>query len=196
MIGWLLEPGHVICDLADDVVITGKGTLGLVNAGLINTGSGDDNLQGSATEQGGVGLLNVDTINTGSGNDRITGKGTLGLVNAGLIATGAGNDTVDAFTGGFAGSGTIDLGAGHDELRGFGNGHFSGGEGIDTLTFKAGTYSISSKSLNSGHYAIAMVGDTSGAVMHVSGFERFGSGANQHNFLTSALSPAHQVVFF
>ena len=30
MIGWLLEPGHVICDLADDVVITGKGTLGLV----------------------------------------------------------------------------------------------------------------------------------------------------------------------
>jgi len=33
----------VICNLADDVVITGKGTLGLVNAGLIDTGSGDDN---------------------------------------------------------------------------------------------------------------------------------------------------------
>ncbi len=93
-----------------------------------------------------AGLLNAGTITGGDGNDVITGSGSgsvadsladlyAGIANFGHIATGDGKDTVDALTGGFFGDGTIDLGAGDDTLKGFGTGSFDGGAGsLDLLT--------------------------------------------------------------
>ena len=107
---------------------------GIVNNGInsmIETGNGNDIIIGINTDRRGI--INEGTINTGKGNDDITGTGDLvGISNSGMIETRNGKDTVDALTGGFDGGGTINLGRGKDLIQGFGEQSVFGGQGMDT----------------------------------------------------------------
>jgi len=153
---------------------------GLANIGTIHTGSGDDRLTGTG---GNYGLVNGGTINTADGNDVITGSGgTKGIENNGSILTGDGNDSVNALLGGFSGLGTTNLGFGNDVLRGFGTGTFQGGPGSDTLKFNPGTYTITAAA--PGTYQITKLG----VQMTISGFERFGAGADVLLFSQAVLA--------
>jgi hypothetical protein len=160
-------------------------TTSISNGGTILTGSGNDRLSGVG---GNYGLSNRGTINTGDGNDILTGGGaTKGIENNGMILTGRGRDTINALQGGFSGTGTTNLGADSDSLRGFGTGIFQGGPGSDSLVFNPGTYTITAAA--PGIYHII----TPDAQMTVSGFERFGPGANVPLFAQAVL--AGQVIF-
>ena len=117
-----------------------------VNSSALETGNGNDIILGTGTT--GVKLVTGGTIKTGNGSDTIIGNGiggalSSGIQNFGTIETGAGNDTVDARNGGFSGDGITNLGNGDDDLRGFGTGHFEGGNGKDTLELTSGTYTVS-----------------------------------------------------
>ena len=116
-----------------------------VNSGALETGNNNDIILGTGTT--GVKLVVGGTIKTGNGNDTIIVNGSgipgSGIQNfGGTIETGAGNDTVDARNGGFSGDGITNLGDGNDDLRGFGTGHFEGGNGKDTLELTSGTYTV------------------------------------------------------
>ncbi|MEB3270047.1 MAG: hypothetical protein VKJ44_00120 [Synechococcus sp.] len=161
----------------------------------ILTGAGNDSITGSAVIGDGIHNSSFGLIDTGAGDDTITGRGGAAgfdIFNAGSISTGEGNDVIDALSKGFGGTGFCDLGPGDDQLKGFGAGLFEAGDGTeDTLSLQAGTYTI--QDLGSSIYGISLVGDLSGALMQVRGFEKFGSGANITDFMAAA--GTGQVVF-
>ncbi|MFN9643675.1 MAG: hypothetical protein ACK6BG_00800 [Cyanobacteriota bacterium] len=174
-----------------------EGGAGINNEGTILLGNGDDLIYGKS---GGSGISNTGTIDTGSGRDVITGVGSeTGIANGGTILTGRGKDTVDALEGGFSGEGTLNLGDGNDILMGFGGGNFLGGDGIDTLIFKPGTYIIRpAMEVRSGVEGAVSVAETylisnADQQMIVSQFERFGKGADYTIF--SDAVQAGQVTF-
>jgi hypothetical protein len=190
----LLNSGNILTSSGDDRIIvtnTHVGALplfpstGISNSGTIHTGIGDDRLTGKG---GNYGVVNYGTINTAGDNDVITGIGlTKGIENNGSILTGDGNDSVNALQGGFSGLGTTNLGSGNDVLRGFGTGTFLGGPGSDILVFNPGTYTITAGA--PGIYRVSNLG----IQMTLSGFERFGAGANVPLFAQAVL--AGQVTF-
>ena len=137
--------GAIKTGLGEDLVLgnaRGASAAGIRNVrnGKIDTEEGDDLIRGTGSN---LGISNFGTIETGSGNDfvigsvseEVEGSGT-GISNSGTIKTEDGNDTVDAFTGGFSGGfnslGTIDLGQGDDLIRGFGEQIVNGGKDFDT----------------------------------------------------------------
>jgi len=171
--------------------ISGTGGLyGLRNEGTsqILTGDGNDSITGASTSGDGIFNSEGSTTDTGAGADIITGTGGgngFGITNYGFITTGDGDDVIDALSTGFGGDGTVNLGEGDDELKGFGSGTFDGGSGDnDTITFAPGTYNIKEDG-DTGSYAITLVGDTTGTVMTVTGFEWFGT-ALPTSFLLAA----------
>jgi hypothetical protein len=155
-----------------------SGSVGIQNAGIIDTGIGSDTITAFSTGTDSVGLNNKvgSIINTGDGRDTITGTGVLsGILNDGIIDTGAGIDIVDALNGGFAGTGTIKLGDGADTLKGFGSGFFDGGRGKDTLILSSGTYTVG----GSGGQVTFTLG---GITMNTTGFELLEIGGNTYDF--------------
>ena len=150
----------------------GSYNYGIDNKGSIDTGNGNDNINGSGSgsNTGSIklGIVNNGTITTGAGNDSITGSYdgfnyvgfSNGILNNGTIDTGEGNDTVNALVGGFGGSGTTNLGIGKDTLKGFGSGNFIGGDGKDKILFGEGFYTISGGLIN--------------GIMNVTSFEAIG----------------------
>lgn len=120
---------------------------GLINWGLIETGSNDDgrdggdsitgigSLYGIRNSTGNVTTNQPPTIRTGAGADLISGQssaGNYGIWNDGLVDMGVGNDTYqstvssDGSTSLFGGTGTVVMGAGIDVVTGFGSGTFYG----------------------------------------------------------------------
>lgn len=158
--GIFMAAAEILTRQGNDSINATGGEAGIyaIGSSLIDTGEGNDSVNGFGTGglgglSGGVGIqlgaigLGDGSIDTGDGNDSVTGSG----VNVGIqlhgdssISTGAGNDTVDAITGGFAGKGTIDLGEDDDTLIGGGFGsaiEFDGGEGAaDKIVLGNGSY--------------------------------------------------------
>lgn len=120
---------------------------GIINWGLINTGSnskndGADSITGTGTLVGIYNFVDLATpekppaILTGSKNDTITGQanaGNNGIVNNGLINMGGGDDLFQSIvtstkaTSSFGGkNGTVVMGLGNDIVQGFGSGIFFG----------------------------------------------------------------------
>jgi hypothetical protein len=124
--------------------------LGIDNFGTIDTGAGNDTIEGFAGRNGGIN--NFGTIDTGAGNDTI--KGELFFISISnkensTINTGAGNDIITG-SGGFVGilneeNSTINTGAGNDSISGdggntgiFNNGTIDTGAGNDIIDIGAG----------------------------------------------------------
>jgi hypothetical protein len=170
-----------------DDLIAGSGVNGPAitnqSASTILTGQGNDQITGMGRRYDGIYNLDRSLINTGSGNDVIYSRTGLGsfsgfdLLNQGVISMESGDDILDALSRGFRGNGAVFMGFGDDIVRGLGSGAFSGGQGVDTLTFKPGTYSI--EQIDADTYL-------AGGVMTVDGFELFGPGANESSFMTAA----------
>ena len=176
--GWEVLLGITIDALNGNDSIIGSSSggsynYGIDNKGSIDTGNGNDNINGSGSGTGNssnYGIYNTGSIDTGNGNDSITGSGSgsdsyynYGIYSSGSIDTGEGNDTVNALVGGFGGSGTTNLGIDNDTLKGFGSGNFNGGDGTDKILFGEGSYTISDGVIN--------------GIMNVTSFEAIG-GAN------------------
>lgn len=125
--------------------LEGTGNDGIFNSGVIKMGDGNDSILGNGTS---LDIVNRGSISMGAGRDLLTGLGpTSAIFNSGIIDTGDGNDIVDALTGGFStdapATATILLGRGNDVLKGFGaNQTFHGGAGTDGLVFLDGTYTV------------------------------------------------------
>lgn len=171
----------------------------LVNSGLIDAGSGDDILECSSAS--GPSLVNFGRMSMGPGADQIRNvshppyesifspQGARPIRNLGLILMGSGDDLVDSLISpgspggspdpGFVGRGLIDMGSGNDTFRGYGDGQFHGGVGLDTLILPIGTYAITP--LPGERYRL-------GARMTVSGFERFGEGADRVSFAAAVVA--------
>ena len=153
----------------DRIKGTGK-DFGIFSFGNIITGAGNDTITGTGSDL--VGIYSLGKIDTGAGNDTITGTGKDCGIDANMIDTGTGDDIVDALKGGFK-YGVIYLGPDNDTLKGFGEGKFYGGIGIDNMLFGEGTYEISGSNVVSG-----------GVTMNVFEFEKIG-GANGGLFIFS-----------
>lgn len=171
----------------------------LVNFGLIDAGSDEDLIEFSSTS--GLSLLNRGAIRMGTGNDVLRNvspapydsifspQGARPVKNLGVILMGPGDDLVDSLISpgspgglpdpGFVGRGLIDMGSGNDTFRGFGDGHICGGDGLDTLILPIGTYAITP--LPGERFRL-------GARMTVSGFERFGEGADRVSFAAAVVA--------
>jgi hypothetical protein len=107
----------------------------LENFNAIETGNGDDIITSTGV------IYNEGVINTGSGNDYIEGVDIAGTGygiynNGGAINMGNGNDSIianEGFESAPNSSGAWFLGDGEDYIKGFGSGDFYGGSGNDTL---------------------------------------------------------------
>jgi hypothetical protein len=118
--------------------------LALENFNAVETGEGDDIISTTGV------LYNEGVINTGNGNDYIEGVDINGIGygiynKGGSINTGDGNDSIIAnggFESGPNSSGSVFLGEGEDYIKGFGSGDFYGGNGNDTLELTPGTYTV------------------------------------------------------
>jgi hypothetical protein len=181
--GGSFDGGRIITGAGPDS-ITGSGRTGISNSGTISTAGGNDNITGTGSDAAaiGYGVFNGvgSTIDMGAGHDILKGSilgGGTGIVNDGTIAMGGGNDTVDALTGGFiadrSSEGVVNLGGGKDLLKGFGNGTFIGGEGIDRIVFSEATYTITTS--GSGFSIRSSKSPSSLVQMKVSEFERIGA---------------------
>jgi hypothetical protein len=124
---------------------------GIRNSGLIDTGIGDDIVEGEGLEQQTWGIYNIGSIDTSDGDDYIYGhidsvtgsqSNYAGIINGvdSIIKTGSGNDTIQGFGlndgTGIRNNGLIDTGSGDDivsVLRGglVGSGTIDLGEGND-----------------------------------------------------------------
>lgn len=138
-----------------------------INNGILNTGSGADQIVGIG---GSAGIFNQGTIEAGADADSLVGQVRAeegaAIWNEGFISMGEGNDTVDGILGGYSGGGIIDLGGGNDTILGFGNVNALGGSGTDRLLLNAGTYQISDGIILCSGFD---------AVMSFQGIERIGS---------------------
>jgi len=130
---------------ASTVAMTVKGSGGAptgntVTLNTITTGSGNDNVTGSAW---------IDNLTTGAGNDTISaGAGN------DIIDGGTGNDTIDAGEG----DNNVTAGAGNDSVTaGAGNDTIDAGSGIDTVNAGAGDDRIALSTLTDNH---SLVGGT------------------------------------
>jgi len=116
----------------------------LENFNTIETGDGDDIITSTGV------IYNEGVINTGNGNDYIEGVDIAGLGygiynNDGAINTGDGNDIIianEGFESGPNSSGAWFLGEGEDYIKGFGSGDFYGGNGLDILELTPGSYTV------------------------------------------------------
>ena len=131
---------------ASTVAMTVKGsggapTASTVTLNTITTGSGNDNVTGSAW---------IDNITTGAGNDTITaGAGN------DIIDGGTGNDTIDAGEG----DNTVTAGAGNDSVTaGAGNDLIDLGSGVDTVNAGAGDDRIALSTLTDNHSIVGGTG--------------------------------------
>ncbi len=186
--------------------IIGNGLyVGIHNNGVMDTGEGDDIINGTNTitgtaDQYNAGITNggdVNTIITGNGNDIIIGTGSTGIYNMGVINTGNGDDVISGngstgiyngnvintgngddsiiANGGFESTGYVSLGNGTDFLKGFGSGEFSGGNGNDTLELTSGTYTV-----EIGYTAVTFTKGSS--IMITSEFEKLKAGSTIYDF--------------
>jgi hypothetical protein len=105
------------------------------------TGDGNDTI-GSFSSGPHNRIYNEGVINTGNGDDLI--NGTVIYNNGGAIITGNGNDSIytGGFESSPNSSGAWFLGEGEDYIQGFGSGDFYGGNGMDTLELTPGTYTV------------------------------------------------------
>jgi len=179
--------------------------VGIQNNGVMDTGEGDDIINGTNSITGtadkyNAGITNgvdVNTIITGNGNDIIIGTGSTGIYNMGVINTGNGDDVIigngstgiyngnvintgngdDSIiaNGGFDSIGYVSLGNGKDSLKGFGSGEFSGGNGNDTLELTSGTYTV-------GIWYTAVTFTKGSSIMIASEFEKLIAGSTMYDF--------------
>jgi hypothetical protein len=193
----LENKGSILMGLgADSILVNALQSVAIDNTGNLATGPGHDTIEFSSFG-GGPSLINRANgqILMGSGDDVLRNsspppydsifspQGSRPVLNDGLIDLGDGNDLVDCLVDqsassspvqpGFLGSGRLTLGRGNDTLRGFGDGTFLGGTGLDTLVLPPGTYHL--QSLSADQCLIA-------GRMLVSGFEAFGTGADRSSF--------------
>lgn len=91
-----------------------------------------------------VGLLNYGLLDSGSQDDliRVSTRSGTAVLNNGVFELGEGNDTLDVGRTGLRGNGTVSLGAGNDLFRGFGSHALNGGDGTDAVRFSPGRYRI------------------------------------------------------
>jgi len=119
----------------------------LENFGFIGTGDGNDIINSTGI------IYNQGVIETGNGDDSIIVNGGVedngtryGIYNnGGAINMGDGNDSIianEGFESDTNSSGAWFLGKGDDYIKGYGSGHFYGGNGNDTLELTPGTYTI------------------------------------------------------
>lgn len=124
--------GFIGLDSQDNIAIYNPDNIGIANGGTIDTDDGNDSIisQGKFINSGNVFL--------GEDDDTITSYGV--IYNSGKIETGRGDDSIiaDTFYAGFDGLGSVSLEEGNDYVRGFGNGNFNGGQGVDTLELTSG----------------------------------------------------------
>lgn len=193
----LQNKGSILMGLgADSILVNALKSVAIDNTGILATGPGHDTIEFSCFG-GGPSLINRANgqIRMGSGDDVFRNsspppydsifspQGSRPVLNDGLIDLGDGNDLVDCLVDqsassspvqpGFLGFGRLTLGRGNDTLRGFGDGTFLGGAGLDTLVLPPGTYRL--QSLSADQCLIA-------GRMLVSGFEAFGTGADRSSF--------------
>jgi hypothetical protein len=169
----LINYGTIDTGTGNDTIASGRF---LYNYGAMNTGSGNDTIRSQQV----INKFNA-TINTGAGDDTIKSDIFFGIDNEGTINTGAGKDIVDSLTQkGFTGNGYLNLGEDNDTIKGFGTGHFDGGNGTDTLLFGDGIYKVSATKNFEGFYTITQ-GTTQ---MLVKNFEFIGS-SNDFTRLTN-----------
>jgi hypothetical protein len=129
------------CDYGDDFK-------GILNSGMINTGSGADTVIGNANGNYSGGIVNGGTIKTEDGNDNVIGSGAAGGINnigltdgkGGLIDTGNGNDNIfgesDRDWGIYNGYlSAINTGNGDDSIVGI----TTGGDDAGILNFELAT---------------------------------------------------------
>jgi len=189
----------------NDRIIGNGFYVGIENSGVMDTGEGDDIINGTnsttaTTDYISAGItnsLNVHTIITGNGNDTIIGTGSTGIYNMGVINTGNGDDVISGTgsigiyngnvintgngddsiiaNGGFESIGYVSLGNGIDFLKGFGSGEFSGGNGNDTLELTSGTYTV-----ERGYTAVTFTKGSS--IMITSEFEKLKAGSTIYDF--------------
>ena len=159
--GIFIDDGTILTSSGDDfvngrsLVDSGRGPddrgHGIHNlGGVIDTGSGNDNVFGINSSRGRAGILTSGLIETGAGDDVIIGLGTLSsgirVDSGGTLKTGKGNDKISgvALSGQFGSAisvqgGKIAMGAGSDLLDVNGGG-ISGnrmiglGKGDDTFS--------------------------------------------------------------
>jgi hypothetical protein len=124
--------GFIGLDSQDNIAIYNPDNIGIDNGGTIYTRGGND----SIISQGK--FINYGNVYLGDDNDTITSYGV--IYNSGRIETGNGDDSIiaDTFYAGFDGLGSVSLEDGNDYVRGFGNGNFNGGQGVDTLELTSG----------------------------------------------------------
>jgi len=166
--------------LAGNDIITGTGDYSnnigfgaresLLNLGTLNTGEGNDMIDGSYLNGGYFpwysGIYNSGTLNAGEGDDTITalGIGLDGFVNYGTLNTGEGNDEITGISrhnqGIYLRSGIFDTVDGNDRITGDGLGigiynesvTFTTGDGNDTIEGIGNSYGIYNKGvINTGN---------------------------------------------
>ena len=179
--------GFIGLDSQDNIAIYNPDNIGIYNGGTIYTRGGNDSIisQGKFINYGDVFLGDDD--NLGDDDDTITSYGV--IYNSGRIETGNGNDSIiaDTFYAGFDGLGSVFLGKGNDSLRGFGNGNFNGGQGVDTLQLTSGgTYTV-------GISGTAVSFTMGNSVMNTSDFEIFIAGGTRYD-LTSLMMMNGQTI--
>jgi hypothetical protein len=164
--------GFITLDSRDNIAIYNPDNIGIDNGGTIYTRGGND----SIISQGK--FINYGDVFLGDDDDTITSYGV--IYNSGRIETGKGNDSIiaDTFYAGFDGLGSVFLGDGNDSLRGFGNGNFNGGQGVDTLQLTSG-----------GSYTVGISGTAvsftmGNSVMNTSDFEIFIAGGTLYDLTT------------
>jgi hypothetical protein len=95
--GWTANVADEVYASSGDDQIIGYGAYnGLANNGLIDTGNGDDIIDGTSNNQGlgASGVFNSGVIRMGAGNDRLTCGGFFALTNLGQILLESGDDEI------------------------------------------------------------------------------------------------------
>ncbi len=127
---WVVQGTRLNLGFGDDQiigqapVIAGSFNYGVYNEGAIDTGYGNDLIQG--TSRFGISNTETGTINMGDGNDQIIGESSdagtdtsdYALINKGFINMGAGRDSIIGSNShnGIFNSGTITMGEGADTV--------------------------------------------------------------------------------
>lgn len=110
--------GRLTTSWGNDLLV-GAGRIGIENAGIIETGVGNDSIEAKG---GGNGLANLPgaLIDLSHGDDSIVASGSVGLINSAgaRILAGTGNDSIIADGNwGLQNSGLIDMDHGDDVIR-------------------------------------------------------------------------------
>jgi hypothetical protein len=154
---------------------------GLENFNAIETGDGNDIITTTGV------IYNEGVINTGNGDDYIEGVDIAGIGygiynNGGNINTGNGNDSIianEGFKSGLNSSGSVFLEEGEDYIKGFGSGDFYGGNGNDTLELTPGTYTV-------GIWDTSAIFTKGNQLMITSEFEKLIAGGTKYDFTSLA----------